>query len=334
MKSFVAVMALVAGAANAATDTASVSPGIAFLNAAGTPNDEYVDTFVSFDSDGLRAIGSGSLANGDSVASGSLDARFGNAVLSANAVAAVQPPETAAGDLRDPAQPGSVYSSPLALVRSFTYDFIAVDTAATGPLYATFSVDLTGDVAAAGSAGTARAFGSFNVYSLFASGNVFAQFSRSTTVIAEGGTTTTETRDSDGVFSGDAFAGTLTGTIMFTGADAYNPFMFDLLCQTILTGIGPADSGAAGCNGLGYRWGGISAVRDDVGNLVADWSVLSSSGFDYAQADPGPQALTPREVVVTLFPGATMVPEPATWALLLTGFGATGLAVRRRRALA
>ncbi|MBA2920350.1 PEPxxWA-CTERM sorting domain-containing protein [Sphingomonas sp. MAH-20] len=29
--------------------------------------------------------------------------------------------------------------------------------------------------------------------------------------------------------------------------------------------------------------------------------------------------------------GAVAVPEPATWAMMLTGFGAAGLAMRRRR---
>jgi hypothetical protein len=38
-----------------------------------------------------------------------------------------------------------------------------------------------------------------------------------------------------------------------------------------------------------------------------------------------------RESVVT---GRSLVPEPATWAMLITGFGAVGMAARRRRALA
>jgi len=65
-------------------------------------------------------------------------------------------------------------------------------------------------------------------------------------------------------------------------------------------------------------WGGIRAVTDADGNPLTDWTVRSASGFDYTPS------LYPRVEAA--------VPEPHTWAMLILGFGAAGLLIRRRRA--
>ncbi|MBV8972744.1 MAG: PEPxxWA-CTERM sorting domain-containing protein [Sphingomonadaceae bacterium] len=43
-----------------------------------------------------------------------------------------------------------------------------------------------------------------------------------------------------------------------------------------------------------------------------------------------PPVQLPPQVTQQTPPAVTALPEPATWGLLLTGFAATGLAVRRR----
>lgn len=58
-------------------------------------------------------------------------------------------------------------------------------------------------------------------------------------------------------------------------------------------------------------WGGITGVFDANGNAVSNFSVTSTSGFDYATTAP--------------------VPEPETYAMMLAGLGLLGFAARRRK---
>ena len=66
-------------------------------------------------------------------------------------------------------------------------------------------------------------------------------------------------------------------------------------------------------------WGGISHVVDSQGAAVTDVTTQSQSGFNFQNASPSS-------------PGA--VPEPAAWALMLSGMALSGGALRRRREMA
>jgi hypothetical protein len=73
-------------------------------------------------------------------------------------------------------------------------------------------------------------------------------------------------------------------------------------------------SGAFADSGLDYgntvAWDGITGVFNQTGAPITNYSVLSESGFDYTQS---------------------AVPEPATWAMLIAGFGLVGGMQRQRR---
>lgn len=83
-----------------------------------------------------------------------------------------------------------------------------------------------------------------------------------------------------------------------------------------LGGALPGDSASADCDlGNSVYWGGITRLTDRAGGSVASWSVTSASGFDYAKS---------------FFNQPTGgVPEPASWALFVVGFGLIGAMVRR-----
>ena len=65
------------------------------------------------------------------------------------------------------------------------------------------------------------------------------------------------------------------------------------------------------------RWGGLQSVVTTGGEDVTQLATITSgSGFDYVTA-----------------PAIAGVPEPATWALMIGGFGMAGSVLRRRRAV-
>lgn len=80
---------------------------------------------------------------------------------------------------------------------------------------------------------------------------------------------------------------------------------------------------------------GVTSATRDFGINLFDpntASVLSTSNFIYSVPSLGFfQTFNTRATAVTL-PAAAPVPEPATWAMLLVGFGAIGFAMRRKRA--
>ena len=63
-------------------------------------------------------------------------------------------------------------------------------------------------------------------------------------------------------------------------------------------------------------WGGIRSVTDSNGGQLMDWSVSSGSGTNWQQS---------------FIPATGAVPEPASWAMLIAGFGLVGATQRRRK---
>ena len=53
-------------------------------------------------------------------------------------------------------------------------------------------------------------------------------------------------------------------------------------------------------------------------------------GAFYTQTENRPGFVAGRSISYLFVSGTARVPEPATWATMITGFGAMGLAVRRR----
>jgi hypothetical protein len=75
--------------------------------------------------------------------------------------------------------------------------------------------------------------------------------------------------------------------------------------------------GNPGCDaGNSSYWGGVRSVTNTSGAVLSGWTLSSASGVDYAASM------------------APAVPEPASWLMLITGFGLVGALGRRRRALA
>lgn len=80
--------------------------------------------------------------------------------------------------------------------------------------------------------------------------------------------------------------------------------------------------------GDGFRWGGIAGVTDLNGNALTNWQLSSLSGLNYGSGLP----LLPGVAQGPDFrPPVGGVPEPASWAMLMGGFGMVGAMQRRRR---
>ncbi len=92
-------------------------------------------------------------------------------------------------------------------------------------------------------------------------------------------------------------------------------------CETY-GGAEPGDAAGGACDLLhSVYWGGIDHVTDRDGNALSGVTFGSASGFDYARSYFDQ-------------PDSGVVPEPASWAMVIAGFGLIGAAARRRRALA
>jgi len=89
-------------------------------------------------------------------------------------------------------------------------------------------------------------------------------------------------------------------------------------------------SGGTGPASISFSLDGISSIVRTPGFLdVTATGTLSATGFD---STPGLfRFSTQGGNQVTFSATTTAVPEPATWALMLLGFGGIGMAMRRRR---
>jgi hypothetical protein len=89
-----------------------------------------------------------------------------------------------------------------------------------------------------------------------------------------------------------------------------------LFCGTSGINLQAGDATSAACDfAHTVKWGGVSQVVDENGAPVVGALVTGATGANYVNA----------------FSGA--VPEPASWALLIAGFGLVGAMARRRRGL-
>jgi hypothetical protein len=113
----------------------------------------------------------------------------------------------------------------------------------------------------------------------------------------------------------------------------WNPEDGDLVLVLQLVGANGEPLGQTGSGGGGGGGGRAAPAIDDIdsppppppGPVTSDFS---SSEFDEVGGDPPPAGEGP---VMSGF-SALAAPEPATWALMLGGFGLAGAALRRRAA--
>lgn len=162
----------------------------------------------------------------------------------------------------------------------------------------------------------------------------------------QGATFTVTQNSSTNITFDIAGANALTGN--WAGAQYLGAFALQGLGATDLTatlvGGGPTDAiagglNADGCNGKGnfVCFNFAPNISANVSNLTFDINALS--GAFNLQGAPHLKILwsnsaTVDESVGDLFSRdipASAVPEPATWAMMIAGFGLAGAAIRRRR---
>jgi hypothetical protein len=77
----------------------------------------------------------------------------------------------------------------------------------------------------------------------------------------------------------------------------------------------------AGSGSFATYWGGVTSVTDASGNLLSDWTLTSvTTGTSFAGS-----------FAPVSNPPTGAVPEPASWAMLIAGFGLVGTMQRRRK---
>jgi hypothetical protein len=102
-------------------------------------------------------------------------------------------------------------------------------------------------------------------------------------------------------------AGVLSGTLEFVFGSAIDVFV-DGIASAQVQGDGSALADFSST----VEWGGISEIRDEFGNVVSAFSIVSDSGVDWSQ------------------PVVAPVPEPGVLLLLLGSLGAGGAWTGRR----
>jgi len=112
------------------------------------------------------------------------------------------------------------------------------------------------------------------------------------------------------------------GSTLFTGSNAG---IISLFPPDVFTVGGIADGGAVGS---------LSAGPEDDFYFVLFASAFLQSGsvqttnMTFLLPGDFPQE---ADIAITLLPAPTEVPEPATWAMMLLGFGGVGFAFRRQK---
>jgi hypothetical protein len=116
-------------------------------------------------------------------------------------------------------------------------------------------------------------------------------------------------------------AGFAPATAAFTGRFAAD----NLVTQILLNGVQISQAGGGSFN----RWTDFSASSGFAGGL----NTLAFTVRNLRQASGNPTGLRVEFLTSTIEPlgSGTAVPEPASWAMLIAGFGLVGAASRRRR---
>ena len=165
--------------------------------------------------------------------------------------------------------------------------------------------------------------------------NTLINFISGPTITCPGCVTQTLIEPSSGAARVAAAGGVVLQDITIQLADLSNPlagFGYIEFNIDITGGLGNAIS--VTINALD-QFGNPFTTTASVGNgsnffsaLASNGEVIRSISFDAA----GTTGFTDiRQVRITPAIGSSPVPEPATWALMLLGFGATGFAMRRTR---
>ena len=140
-------------------------------------------------------------------------------------------------------------------------------------------------------------------------------------------------------FQGYQLPGSLTLVNIFFAATGTTPSTADNLfglhytytpssCPSPFHAFEGSDTPAFGANNLVFQ-GGCEGVYDSLAQTVATTIGTSYTlRFSLSNSDAGPNGL---RIFATDAAVTGAVPEPATWAMMLLGFGGIGMAIRRRR---
>lgn len=144
------------------------------------------------------------------------------------------------------------------------------------------------------------------------------------------------------VAEGDTIEATITLDQLFTAPASVDITVFGLFLQgpafpagdvsasgtfTFFNGVDVAKSGAGGTDTAGQVAHSVAYFPPDNGAITFD-SISATFTIDLL---PEAVSLDFAGLTYTLFSPSGAVPEPATWALMILGFGGAGAMLRRRR---